>query len=113
MAARVGFSIRPEDKGDLAVFYCSGPLTLDHTETLKTEVRKWIAGRKRIALDMREVERMDSSGIGAVIGLYISAKRQNCELILINYGDSIRELLGVTQLLGVFEAVGRTGGRLP
>ena len=105
--------MRPEDQGDSAVFYCSGSLTLDNTEMLKAEVRKWIAGRKRVSLDLHEVDRMDSSGIGAVIGLYISAKRQNCDLLLVNYGESIRDLLGVTQLLGVFEAVGRAGTKIP
>lgn len=113
MTPKTSFSMRPEDYGDSAAFFCSGPLIVDHADTLKAEVRKWIAGRKQIALDLQGVDRMDSSGLGAIIGLYISAKKQNCEFFLVNYGDSIRDLLGVTQLLSVFEAVGKSGARLP
>jgi len=113
MAQPVSFSIRPQHHGEIAIFYCVGSLTAEHSGVLKDEVKKWIAGRKRIAIDLREVERMDSAGLGAIVGLYISSKKQNCEFELVNYSESIRDLLGMSHLLHVFEACGRSGTRMP
>jgi anti-anti-sigma factor len=113
MVAKASLSLRPEVQGQTLIVYCAGRMTLEYSDKVKAEIRHYIPGKKRIILDLREVERMDSSGLGALIGLYISAKKENCEFELANYGDSIRELLGLTHLLGVFEAHGRSGTRLP
>jgi anti-anti-sigma factor len=113
MTPKLSFSMRPEDYGDSAAFFCSGGLTLETADSLKDEVKKWIPGRKQIALDFQGVNRMDSSGIGALIALYIHAKKQNCEFFLVNYSESIRDLLGMTHLLSILEAHGRSGTRLP
>lgn len=113
MSSTSSFSVKSEVRQDSAIVHCAGGLTAEHSETLKSEVRKLIAGRERIALDLQKVDRMDSSGLGAIVGLYISAKKQNCEIRLMNYGDSIRDLLGMAHLLNVFEACGRYGTRFP
>lgn len=113
MSSTNSFSMNPEDRGDAAIVYCTGRLTAEHCETFKTEVRKLINRRKQIALDLQKVDRMDSSGLGAIVGLYISAKKQDCVFELVNYGESIRELLGMAHLLSVFEACGRYGTRMP
>jgi hypothetical protein len=47
-----------------------------------------------------------------MVGPYVSAKRANCDLVLIDYDKAIRELLGLTNLLAVFEAAGRSHTRL-
>jgi anti-anti-sigma regulatory factor len=47
------------------------------------------------------------------VGLYVSARKAKCELALINYNKSIKELLGITNLLSVFEDCARTGVRFP
>jgi anti-anti-sigma factor len=56
---------------------------------------------------------MDSSGLGAIVGLYISSKRANCELQLINLSPRVRELLSMSNLVSLFEGCGRYGARLP
>ncbi len=56
---------------------------------------------------------MDSSGLGAIIGVYVTAKKSDCELRLINLSQKIRELLGMTNLLSVFESCGQYGTRMP
>lgn len=112
MAHANTFSAHHEEHDGAVVFYCKGSLTAEHSWRLKDEVKKWVS-KKRITLDFREVDRMDSSGLGAVVGLYISARKQNCEFLLVNYGESIRDLLGMSHLLNVFEAYGRSGTRSP
>jgi anti-anti-sigma factor len=95
------------------VVRCSGRLTAEHSEALKTHVRSVIPTTKRIILDLKETDRMDSSGLGAIVAVYISARKGNCELLLVNYNKSIKDLLGLTNLLSVFEACGQTGTRIP
>ena len=51
---------------------CSGRLTLEHAAKLKSEVKGMIPSHKRIILDLGELVFMDSSGLGTIVGLYIS-----------------------------------------
>ena len=60
-----------------------------------------------------QVEHMDSSGIGAVVRLYVSAKKENCELRLVNFNQRIRDLLGLSGLLKIFGDCGKYMVRMP
>lgn len=104
-------SIRAVD-GDTIVF-CSGRLTSDSAADFRDEVRKVIPTAKVLVLDFTGVEHMDSSGIGAVVRLYVSAKQANCELRLVNFNQRIRDLLGLTGLLKIFGDCGKYMVRMP
>ena len=71
-----------------------------------------LARKKRIVLDLSELGRMDSSGLGAIVAIYVSAKAAGCELELINLNKQIRELLRLTNLLSVFAECGQQGIRM-
>jgi anti-anti-sigma factor len=58
---------------------------------------------KSLVLDLTDVSHMDSSGLGAVVGLYVSARKQHCALTLINLSQRLQDLFRVTKLAGVFE----------
>jgi len=92
---------------------CTGRLTAETSSHLKTEVKLLLPAKKRVVLDFGELEYMDSSGLGTLVGLYISAKGAKCELQLLNLKPRIRELLSMANLLSVFEMCGRNGTRLP
>jgi anti-anti-sigma factor len=98
---------------DEAVMRCTGSLTAETSSHLKTEVKALLPKKKRVILDLSELGYMDSSGLGTLVGLYISAKGAKCELQLLNLSPRIRELFSMTNLLSVFETCGRTGTRLP
>jgi len=108
-----GFKLHTYAWEDAMVVQCSGRLTAEHSRTLKDHVRGVIPTTKRVILDLKGTDRMDSSGLGAIVAVYISARKGNCELLLINYNKSIKDLLGLTNLLGVFEACAQTGTRIP
>jgi len=95
------------------VVQCTGRLTLEHTGVLKSHVRSLIPSAKGIILDLKGIGRMDSAGLGTLVALYISAKKAKCEFLLANYNDSIKALLGLTNLLSVFETCAQTGMRIP
>ena len=100
-------------KEDATVVECSGRLTADVAAILRNEVRDLIPRSKRIVIDLTDLTHMDSSGLGALVGLYVSARRASCELRLINLNKQVRELLGMTNLLSVFEACGEYFIKLP
>ena len=82
---------------------CTGKITSGTTAMLQTTVRNLLPETKCVVLDLTDVSYMDSSGLGAVVGLYLSAKRQHCALKLINLNQRLRELFRITKLASVFE----------
>jgi anti-anti-sigma factor len=97
---------------DAMVVECAGRLTMEHAPRLKTEVKPLIPHHKRIILDLGEVAFMDSSGVGTLVGLYISARNAGGKLEVCNMSKAVRDLLGMSHLLSVFEACGRYGMRM-
>jgi anti-sigma B factor antagonist len=108
-----GLTLRTYTRVEGTVVQCAGRLTAEHSAALKAHVKSLMPGAKRIILDLKDVTRMDSSGLGAVVGLYVSARKERCEFLLVNYNKSIKDLLGVTNLLSVFEACAQSGMRIP
>ena len=90
---------------------CYGRLTSEVAAEFKQEVRALIPQTQRIVLDLNEVGFMDSSGLGAIIGVYVTAKSARCELQLVNLSGKVGELLGMTNLLSLFSPAGQYGAR--
>lgn len=82
---------------------CTGRITSTSSSTLQTAIRGLIPGTNRIVLDLTDVTYMDSSGLGALVSVYLSAKRQNCELKLVNLNQRLKELFRLTRLAQIFE----------
>lgn len=92
---------------------CSGRLTSADSDWFKTEVRALVAGAKVLVLDFTQLEYLDSSGIGAVVSLYVTSKSAGCELRLVNFSKRVRELLGLTGLLKIFGDCGTYMIKMP
>ena len=107
------FQLHTDAAEGATVVRCGGRLTNETSPLLKAEVRPLFSGKQLVILDLTDLSYMDSSGLGALVGLYISAKSARCELQLVNLSPRIRQLLGMTNVLGVFESCGRYGTRLP
>jgi len=85
---------------------CSGRLVAGVNDRFYLEVSQLIPSSKRILLDLTDLTHMDSTGLGTLVRLYVSARSAGCALQLVNIGKPIRQLLGVTHLLSVFEVIG-------
>ena len=96
-----------------AVVACHGRLTSEHAPQLRSKVQTLLTGEKHIVLDFQGVTFMDSSGLGALVTLYVSCRTRSCKLELINLSGALRTLLGMTNLLSLFEQAGRYGGKMP
>ena len=108
VAARL-LTLEVERSGDVAVVRCRGKLMWGVNDDLYSAVSRLIPECKRIVLDLTDLTQMDSTGLGTLVRLYVSAKASGCELQLINLGQRVRELMALTNLLSVFAIVGEQG----
>ena len=101
-----------KESEDCTVVECFGRLTSENVPLLKDAMREACERKVRIVLDLREVPMMDSSGLGAVVTLHVSARTRGCKLEVVNASKQILELFSIANVLSLFEATGRCGGRL-
>jgi anti-anti-sigma factor len=91
---------------DTVALLCHGKLVAGTARLLQDEVRATIPKAQTIVLDFSDVQYMDSSGLGALVSIYVTTKRAGKRLRLINLSERVQELLRITKLLGVFEGYG-------
>ncbi|MGA8540048.1 MAG: STAS domain-containing protein [Terriglobales bacterium] len=81
-----------------ATIRCSGKITAENAAELRDAARKLIAENKRLVLDFSDVQYLDSSGLGMIVGVYISAKKARCPLKLVNLTPRVKEIFTLTRL---------------
>jgi anti-anti-sigma factor len=102
-------SLEIERKGDVALVRCHGKLIAGYGGNFYTRICQLIPNHKRIVLDLADLTHMDSMGLGALVRLMVSAKSKGCSLELLHLGKRVRELLGLTHVLGCFTIIGEKG----
>ncbi|MBU0983600.1 MAG: STAS domain-containing protein [candidate division Zixibacteria bacterium] len=60
--------------------------------------------KKRVVIDLAQVDWMNSTGLGILISSYTTLRNHDGELKLANVTDKIQSLLTITKLVTVFEA---------
>src|SRR5258706_16247498 len=76
----------------------------EESQSLREKLKSLInEGKKNIILNMSHVECIDSTGLGILVALHVSAKTQGAALKLSNLGRKFNELLQLTKLVTVFE----------
>jgi|SRR6516164_3438682 anti-anti-sigma factor len=88
------------------VVHCTGKIMSSTIQSLKATIKPLFLESKTVALDLTNVSYLDSSGLGAIVGLYVSAKTAKSQLKLINLNERLKELFSITRL-GQFLAEGR------
>lgn len=83
----------------------SGRITLgDETGALRDTVRKLIAaGKKKIILNLAQVDYIDSSGVGELVSSFTAVRNAGGELKLLNLTKKVHDILNVTKLYTVFD----------
>jgi anti-anti-sigma factor len=98
-----------EVTGDVALVRLHGKLVMGVSNLLHARVKKLIPEHKRIVMDLSDLSHMDSSGLGTLVGLFVSARSAGCSLELMNLSHGIQKVLSLTNLLGVFSVIGESG----
>jgi len=99
-------------KDNALVVECSGRLLSNVSGVFHSEIKALFPQSKCIVLDLTNLVQMDSSGLGAIAGLYIAGRSAGVQIQLINLSKRIRELLNLTHMLALFEPVGEHHIRL-
>ncbi len=91
--------------GDVKILDCSGKITLgEGTMAVRNTVREILqSGGTKIALNLGDIDYIDSSGIGELVSTYTSVVNGKGQLKLLNLTKKIRQLLAITKLLTVFD----------
>jgi|SRR5580658_7588735 anti-anti-sigma factor len=79
---------------------CHGRLISETAGELKEVVKALLPQGGRIIVDLGDVNYLDSSGLGALVGLKVSAINQGlCILELANMGPRVLELMRISNLV--------------
>ena len=91
--------------GGVTIVDLSGRIVLgDGSAGLRDLVRNLVSeGIKKILLNFRNVEYIDSSGLGELVTAFTSVRGEGGELKLLNLTKRVRSLLQITRLLTVFD----------
>jgi anti-anti-sigma factor len=88
-----------------------GKLVAGAGDILYDQVRPLLPDHKRIVLDLTDLLRVDSMGLGTLARLYVTARREGCTLQLINLGKQVRLLLETSHMLEAFTSLANTALR--
>jgi anti-sigma B factor antagonist len=92
-----------EKRAEGTVVSGSGRITSSTSDLLQRTIRELIPGNKRIVLNLADVNYIDSSGLGALVSVYLAARRAQCVMELTNLQPRIRDLFELSRLQAVFE----------
>jgi anti-sigma B factor antagonist len=97
-------SIEVVPSGDRTVtLVCRGRITSETSDAFKSQVKSLAPGHLYIFADLADVDYVDSSGLGAVLTAFLSARATGCELKLVKVQRHVSDLLDMTRLSQVFE----------
>jgi anti-anti-sigma factor len=90
-------------QGAETVVRATGRITSATAATLETTLRSQIVIGKAVILDLAHVDYVDSAGLGALVGVYIHAKKEFCDLFICNPNPRVRDLFNQSGLASVFQ----------
>ena len=88
------------------IVHCTGKISSNTMQSLKATIKPLFLESKTVTLDLTNVSYLDSSGLGAIVGLYVSAKAAKGQLKPINLNEHLKEIFSITRL-GQVMAQGR------
>jgi anti-sigma B factor antagonist len=102
------------DAGPVTVVDLSGRIILgDGSALLRTTIRGLLADeRRKILLNLADVDYIDSSGIGELVSGYSAVKNQGGDLKLLQLTKKVRDLLQITKLYTVFDVYSDEGSAI-
>jgi anti-anti-sigma factor len=107
------FEYTTEEIDGATLVVCTGKLVLEHVPSFKSTIKPMLVKGRRLILDLDGVSHIDSSGIGALVQLYVSSKSAGCMLQLYHLSAPVKRLLGMTKVLDAFESCGSYLTKMP
>src|ERR1700722_968140 len=101
----MALTITSREVGGVTVLDLKGKITLgEGSVQVRDAIRGLVGkGRKSILLNLGDVNYIDSSGLGELVGAYTTAKNQGTELKLLSLTKKVKDVLQLTKLYTVFD----------
>ena len=92
--------------GDVTILDLDGNVTIgDNSGKFRTTIRRLLGDeRKNLLLNMVDVRKVDSSGLGEIVSGFSAVDREGGSLKLLNLTHNFLDLISITKLLTVFES---------
>ena len=96
----MSFKITTREISHVTIVDINGRIVLgDEIGTLRDTVRDLVAkGKKKIVLNLADVDYIDSSGVGELVGSFTTVRNAGGELKLLNLTEKLHDVLNVTRL---------------
>jgi anti-anti-sigma factor len=97
--------ITEERRDDITILRLSGRLELNEGDLVfRNHVDGLVAeGRRNIVVDLNDVRRIDSAGIGMLVSKYLTAQKHGGSMKLLHLTRRSEHLMDITWLAKVFE----------
>ena len=83
---------------------CSGRVVFgEEAASLRDTVKKLLAESPKVVLNLREVNYIDSGGLGTLVSLFTTARNAGGAVKLARLSQRVGDLLQLTKLLTIFE----------
>lgn len=101
----MALTIDTREVGPVAILDVRGRIVLgDEIHQLRDAVRGLVSeGKTKIILNLAEVDYIDSSGVGELVGCFTTVRNAGGELKLLNLSQKVHDVLHVTKLYTVFD----------
>src|SRR5664279_1486355 len=101
----MALTIASREVAGVNILDLSGRITLgEGSVQLRDAIRGLIGkGKKKILLNMGDVNYIDSSGLGELVSAFTTAKNQQADVKLLNLTKKVHDLLQLTKLYTVFD----------
>jgi len=98
-------TITTRDVSHVTIVDISGRIILgDETGQLRATIRNLIAeGKKKIVLNLANVDYIDSSGVGELVSSFTTVRNAGGDLKLLSLTKKVHDVLHVTKLYTVFD----------
>jgi anti-anti-sigma factor len=95
--------VETEKTNSGTIVRATGRIVVETSTKLESTLRDLMPEGKRIMLDLTSVDYIDSAGLGALVSVYMHARRTSCALEIANPKQSIRDLFNRSGLGPVFK----------
>ena len=90
------------EKGGTRVLRLTGELDSYTCDRLTGIAKTWVHGAKKVIVNLDGLEYIDSSGLAALVGMWVRARDNHASMVISCHNPRIRRIMEITGLLNLF-----------